>query len=190
MRIFVIRRPIHYQTSGFSCKVRPDIEYFNMRTPENNPGWRTRWFYAKDKPSVCQEFGLDEFRPTNVLWPRASWAHELTEEEMAIMQPLMENIWQLRATPEKEVPGLQLICTFVERRIQPLAAQAHCMWDYTSRRDSTQFSSDELREAEIDDEVCAVTSLKKKSTMPKNFGTNAFSKSHPRTKVCSLIEFL
>jgi hypothetical protein len=164
--------------------VRPDIEYFNLRTPENNPGWRSKWFYAKDKPSVGQEFGLDEFRPTNILRPRASWAHELTEEEMTITQPLMEKIRQLRATPEKEVSGLKLIRTFIERRIQPLAAQAHCMWDYTGRRDPNRFSSDELREAKIDDGVCAVTSLKKKSIVPKNFSTEAFSKSHPRTEVC------
>jgi hypothetical protein len=149
-------------------------------------------FYAKDKPSASQEFGLDEFRPTNVLRPRASWEHELTEEEMAITQPLMEKIRQLQATPEKEVSGLQLIRTFVERRIQPLAARAHCIWDYTGHPDSTRFSSDELREAEIDDGVRSITSLKKKSTVPKNFGTEAFSKSNPRTEVrafCSLIKF-
>jgi hypothetical protein len=75
--------------------VHPDIEYFNLRTPENNLGWRTRWFYTKDQPAVSQEFRLDEFRPTNVLQPRALWAHELTKEEMAIMQPLMERIRQL-----------------------------------------------------------------------------------------------
>jgi hypothetical protein len=37
-RIFVIRRPLHYQTNGFSCQVRQDVEYFNLQTPENNPG--------------------------------------------------------------------------------------------------------------------------------------------------------
>jgi hypothetical protein len=58
------------------------------------------------------------------------------------------------------------------------------MWDYTDRRDSTRFSTDKLREAEIDDGVRAVTSLTKKTTVPKNFGTEAFSKSHPRTEVC------
>jgi hypothetical protein len=47
-RIFVTRRPLNYQTGGFSCTVRPEIEYFKLRTPENNPGWRTRWFYTKD----------------------------------------------------------------------------------------------------------------------------------------------
>jgi hypothetical protein len=67
------------------------------------------------------------------------------------------------------------------------------MWDYTDIQDSTQFSSGELREAEIDDGVRAVTSLTKKMTVPKNFGTEAFIKSYPRTEVrvfCSLVEFL
>jgi hypothetical protein len=73
--------------------VRPDVKYFNLWMPENNPGWRTKWFYTKDKPPVGQEFGLDEFRPTNILWLRASWVHKLTEEEMTTMEPLMEKIW-------------------------------------------------------------------------------------------------
>jgi hypothetical protein len=67
------------------------------------------------------------------------------------------------------------------------------MWGYTDRRDLTRFTSDELREAEIDDGVRAVTSLMKKTAIPKNFGMEAFSKSHPRTEVCVycyLIEFL
>jgi hypothetical protein len=29
-RIFVIRRPLHYQTGGFSYQVRQDINYFNL----------------------------------------------------------------------------------------------------------------------------------------------------------------
>jgi hypothetical protein len=132
-RIFIIRRPLHYQTGGFSCQVRPDVPYFNLQTPENNPGWRTKWFYAKDKFSAGKDFGLEEFRATNALRPRVSWRHELSEEEMKITEPLMEKIQRLRATPKKELLGLQLIRTFIERRIQPLSTRAHCMWDYTDR---------------------------------------------------------
>jgi hypothetical protein len=91
-QIFAIRHPLHYQTGGFSCQVRQGVEYINLQTPENNPGWRTKWFYARDKPSTGQSFGLDEFRPTAILRPRASWAHELSEEEMKNTQPLMEKI--------------------------------------------------------------------------------------------------
>jgi hypothetical protein len=105
---------------------------------------------------------------------------------MKITQPLMEKIHQLRATPRMELSGLQLICTFIERSIQPLAARAHCMWDYTGHQDPMQFSSDELKEAEIDDGVRIVTNLKKKSIVPKVFGTEAFSKSNPCTEVCKL----
>jgi hypothetical protein len=58
------------------------------------------------------------------------------------------------------------------------------MWDCTDHRDSTRISSDELKEAKIDDDVRAVTNLKKKSIVPKVFDTEAFSKSNPRTEVC------
>jgi hypothetical protein len=94
-RIFVVRHPLNYQTSGFSCTVHPKVEYFKLQRPENNPGWRTRWFYAKDQPAAGQEFRLEEFHPTNALQPMASWVHELNEEEMVITEPLMEKIRQL-----------------------------------------------------------------------------------------------
>jgi hypothetical protein len=102
---------------------------------------------------------------------------------MKIMEPLMEKIQQLRAMPKKELSGVQLIRTFIERRVQPLAAQAHCMWDYSNHRDSTQISPNELHEVEIDDSVCAVTNIKKKSIVPKVFSAVAFSKAFPRTEV-------
>jgi hypothetical protein len=96
----------------------------------------------------------------------------------------MEKIQQLWATPKKELSGLQLIRTFIERRIQPLAERAHFMWDYTDRQDPTRISSNELKETKIDDGVRAITKLKKKSIVPKVFGTVAFSKLNPRTEVC------
>jgi hypothetical protein len=58
------------------------------------------------------------------------------------------------------------------------------MWDYTDRQDPTRISSDELKETKIDDGVRVVTKLKKKSIVPKVFGTATFSKLNPRTEVC------
>jgi hypothetical protein len=104
---------------------------------------------------------------------------------MKITEPLMEKIQQLRATPKKELSGIQLIRTFIERRIQPLATRAHCMWDYSDRRDSTRISQDELHEAEIDECVRTVTNIKKKNPVLKIFGAVAFSKAFPRTEVRS-----
>jgi hypothetical protein len=81
-----------------------------------------KWYYGKDKSSDDESFGLEEFQPTDILRPRVSWKHDLSDEEMKITEPLMEKIQQLRATPKKELSGIQLIQTFIERRIQPLAA--------------------------------------------------------------------
>jgi hypothetical protein len=50
------------------------------------------------------------------------------------------------------------------------------MWDYTDRRDSTRFTSDELKENKINDSVRTVTSLMKRTAVPKNFGIEAFCK--------------
>jgi hypothetical protein len=94
--------------------VHLDVPYFNLLTPENNPGWRMKWFYAKDKFSAGEDFGLEEFRATTALRPRVSWRHELSDEEMKITEPLMEKIQQLRATLKKELLGIQLIQTFIE----------------------------------------------------------------------------
>jgi hypothetical protein len=61
------------------------------------------------------------------------------------------------------------------------------MWDYTDRPDLIRISPNELKEAKIDDSVRAITKLKKKSFVPKVFGTAMFSKLNPRTEVCQLL---
>jgi hypothetical protein len=75
--------------------VHPDVPYFNLQMPKNNPSWRTKWFYTKDKSSAGEDFGLEECRATTVLRPRVSWRHELSDKEMKITEPLMEKIQQL-----------------------------------------------------------------------------------------------
>jgi hypothetical protein len=60
------------------------------------------------------------------------------------------------------------------------------MWDYSDQWDLTRISSDELCEAEIDECVCAIMNIKKKSPVLKVFGAVAFSKAFPRTEVCLL----
>jgi hypothetical protein len=47
-RIFVVMSPLRYQAGGFNCTIWLEVDYFSLRMPENNLGWRTRWFYARD----------------------------------------------------------------------------------------------------------------------------------------------
>jgi hypothetical protein len=60
-QIFIIWHPLPFQKGSFSCQVRPDVPYFILQTPKNNPSQRTKWFYAKDKFSSGETFGLEEF---------------------------------------------------------------------------------------------------------------------------------
>jgi hypothetical protein len=81
-----------------------EVDYFNLRIPENNPFWRTKWFYAKDQPAAGRTFGLEEFHATSNLRPKLSWGHALTDEEVVTTEPLMQKIGQLRSTPGKGSP--------------------------------------------------------------------------------------
>jgi hypothetical protein len=107
---------------------------------------------------------------------------------METTEPLMQNVAQLRSTPGKEVTGIQMIRTFRERQVQPLATRTHCMWDYLGSKDPTRISSDELKEIKIDDGVRAISVLTKKTDVPKEFGTEPFSKAHPQTEVYVFLE--
>jgi hypothetical protein len=89
---------------------------------------------------------------------------------MATTEPLMQKIAQLRSTPGKEVTRIQLIRTFKEHRVQPLAARAHCMWDYSGRKDPTQLSSDEMKDIDMDDGVRTISVLTKKPMCQRNLG--------------------
>jgi hypothetical protein len=64
------------------------------------------------------------------------------------------------------------------------------MWEYSGRRDPTRFSSDELKEIEIDDAVRAISALTKKTDVSKEFGTEPFDKAHPRTEVHVVLGYL
>jgi hypothetical protein len=182
-RIFLVKRQGNYQTGGFGCYVRPEIKYFDLCLPENNQGWRTKWFYVKDQPVDGQKFGLEEFKATSDLQPKVSWRNSMTEEETAVTEPLMEEILTLRSTVKKEVTGLQLIRVFLERRVQPLMARSHRMWEYSGRKDSTRFTEDELKIDELDTKVRQFTKLHKKDELPRDFPTEPLEKNSKRTKV-------
>jgi hypothetical protein len=184
-RIFSVKRERNCQVGGFGCRVRPDVQYIDIRMPENNPGWRTKWFYAKDQPKEGQEFGLEPFRAVSDLRPRKSWEHEMSEAEMKITEPLMEKIQALRSDAGREVTGFQLIRLFLERRVQPLAARPRRMWEYTGKKDSMRLCSEDLKEAEVDAKMKSITSLTKNQDVPKRFEKEPFSANLARTEVLS-----
>jgi hypothetical protein len=43
------------------------MKYIILRTPENNPGWQTKWFYIRDVPAAGRDIGLKEFHAASDL---------------------------------------------------------------------------------------------------------------------------
>jgi hypothetical protein len=62
-QIFAIRHPLRYQTGGFSCQVRPDVPYFNLQTPKNNPAGGRNGFMPRISPPLAKTLGLRNFEP-------------------------------------------------------------------------------------------------------------------------------
>src|SRR5664279_4755347 len=63
-------------------------------------------------------------------------------------------------TAGKEVTSIHLISTFIRRRVQPLQARVHGMWEYVGSSDPTRTREDELSRDELETRVRAITKLK------------------------------
>ena len=97
---------------------------------ESVQGWRKKWFYVRDEPSAGQKYGLPEFSADAVVRKKRSWRNKLSAPEEAEVDKLMERVVALQNTAGKEVSGIQIISTFIRRRVQPLQARVHAMWQY------------------------------------------------------------
>ncbi|KQJ89022.1 hypothetical protein BRADI_4g22988v3 [Brachypodium distachyon] len=129
-KLFIIKRQGKgdwiYKTGGANIQI------------ESVQQWRSRWFYLQDEPVDGKDFSLPEFSASAQVRKLKSWNHELTAEEDAEASVLLKQVVELQQTPEKEVSGLQLIALFMKRRIQPIQARVHSMWEYLGPSDSTQ----------------------------------------------------
>ena len=92
---------------------------------------------------------------------RRSWKHELSPSEEAEADQLLSQVATLRSAPNRELTGIQLISTFLKRRIQPLQARAHAMWMYSGFQDPTRTSPEELSSDDLESRVRQVTNLKR-----------------------------
>ncbi|OEL26742.1 hypothetical protein BAE44_0012237, partial [Dichanthelium oligosanthes] len=61
--------------------------------------------------------------------------------------------------------GVKVLWTFFERRIQPLKARAHPMFQYTGAGDPTRISPDELAPVKVKSRVWAV--IRRQEDLPK-----------------------
>jgi hypothetical protein len=176
--------------------VRPEAQYLEFSMSASVQGWRTKWFYIKDrKASSEDEYGLAPFDASKELKKLASWDSPPSDAKMEQIAPLLTRIQALKGGKGGTLSGIQLMVFFVQRRVQPLQ---HCLakfWSYSGLEDPSRISEDLMEKQEVDKQVRSLTKLTKDHAIAE-LAANYFDFVHPLPEVyicllCTLVvEFI
>ena len=78
----------------------------------------------------------------------------------------MEEVSKLVDTLGKPEGSTRLISIFMRRRVQPLQARDHAMWDYSGPEDTTRFGRESYSSTELDTAVKHIIKGKKDDVLP------------------------
>src|SRR4051812_17707504 len=145
--------------------------------------WRRRWFYIRDSTVARQEFGPSPFDPSQKIEPKRSWKNQIMDGEVAEIKGLYRRVEDLQLTPEKEVNGVDIIRSFLKRRVQPLKAREHPMFLYSGRRDLTRVSAEEFSMGDLDGVLRPLLKYKAGEDLPGKSLNSPFSASRPVPQV-------
>jgi hypothetical protein len=106
---------------GAVVSVRLEAQYFEFSMAASVQGWRTKWFYIKDrKASPEDQYGLPPFDASREVKKLASWDALPSDAEIAPVLPLLSRIQALKGGQGGALSGIQLMAFFLQRRVQPL----------------------------------------------------------------------
>jgi hypothetical protein len=101
--------------------VRPEAQYLEFSFSASVQGWRTKWFYIKDrKASPEDQYGLAPFEASKEVKKLASWDALPSDAEIAQVLPLLSRIQALKGGRGGALSGIQLMAFFVQHQVQPL----------------------------------------------------------------------
>jgi hypothetical protein len=179
------------ELGGAVVSVRAEAQYLEFSMSASVQGWRTKWFYIKDrKASSNDEYGLALFDASKELKKLSSWDSAPTDGEMEEIAPLLTHIQALKGCKGGALSGIQLMAFFVQRRVQPLQHRLSKLWNYSGLVDSSRASGDLIEKQDVDKRVRALTKLTKDHTVA-DLATNYFDSAHPLPKVrsCCIVFF-
>ena len=78
-------------------------------------------------------YGVPPFRGGVVVKKKNSWSHRPDIRETNEATPLTSQVSSLIKTAGKEVNGVHLIATFIKRRVHPIQAREHPLYEYVGR---------------------------------------------------------
>jgi hypothetical protein len=174
------------ELGGAVVSVRPEVQYFEFSMAASVQGWRTKWFYIKDRKSSTEdEFGLPPFDASQEIKKLASWDALPSDAEAQEILPLLFRIKSLKGGQGGALSGMQLMVFFIQRRVQPLQ---HCLtklWNYSGLEDPTRISEDLISKEDVDKRVRNLTKLTKEHAVA-DLAADYFDSVHPLPEVCIL----
>jgi hypothetical protein len=125
--------------------------YLEIPMPRSMKGWQKKWFCLRNDASAPLPAFISG-RPV----PLASWGVGVARKNLSKMQPLHENLQQLR---QEELTRMHLLRTFFSHQIQLLRRQRTKMWMYPRSSYPARPSSEELSAAEVEAQIHMVLDL-------------------------------
>jgi hypothetical protein len=136
---------------GAIVSVRAEAQYLDFCMSASVQGWRTKWFYIKDRKASCEdEYGLAPFDASKELKKLASWDSPPTDAEMEDIAPLLARIQALKGGKGGALSGTQLMAFFVQHRVQPLQHRFSKLRSYSGLVDPSRISGDLMEKQEVD----------------------------------------
>jgi hypothetical protein len=169
---------------GAVVSVRPEAQYLEFSMAASIQGWRTKWFYIKDRKSSPEdEFGLPPFDAFQEVKKLKSWDSLPSDAEVAEILPLLSRIQTLKTGLGGALSDIQLMAFFIQRRVQPLQHRVTKLWTYSGLEDPTRISEDLMSKEDVDKRVRNLTKLTKGHSVA-DLKSNFFDSVHPIPEVC------
>jgi hypothetical protein len=181
--VALARKP---ELGGAVVSVRPEAQYFEFSMAASVQGWRTKWFYIKDRKSSPEDkYGLPPFDASQEVKKLASWDMLPSDAEAEQILPLLSRIKALQGGQGGALSGIQLMAFFVQRRVQPLQHRLTKLWAYSGLEDPTRISEDLIEKKDVDKRVRSLTKLTKEHAVA-DLTAVFFDSVHPVPEVCTL----
>jgi hypothetical protein len=171
------------ELGGAVISVRPEAHYLEFSMAASVQGWRTKWFYIKDrKSSPGDKFSLPSFDSSQEVKKLRSWDSLPSDAKVGQVLPLLSCIQVLKTDLGGAFSGMQLMAFFIGRRIQPLQHRVTKLWTYFGLEDHARVSEDLMSKEDVDKRVRNLTKLTKDHSVA-DLTMSFFDSVHPLPEV-------
>ncbi|KAE8802475.1 hypothetical protein D1007_21793 [Hordeum vulgare] len=135
---------------GLGIQKRNMSAYPPMTLPESVRNWQSTWFYCNDIASPNMSTSLPPFTLDRPTAPRILTIFEAEKAEVEMLAG------EVISLVRNGLNGMDLLETFLSRRIQPLQVRDHAMWHYSGSEDSTWSHPEEVDQEMVSQSIKSI----------------------------------